>query len=72
MIINLIKNHKMFVIIINDNYIYKIRKLPFETDENTYKRGWFIIKNYNSFEYDELISRSIIYLNENKNKMKYL
>jgi hypothetical protein len=62
----------MFVIIINDNYIYKIRKLPFETDENTYKRGWFIIKNYNSFDYDELISRSIIYLNEHKNKMKYL
>jgi hypothetical protein len=61
----------MFVIIINDNYIYKIRKLPFETDENTYKRGWFIIKNYNSFDYDELISRSIIYLNEHKNKMKY-
>jgi hypothetical protein len=61
----------MFIIIINDNFIYKIRKLPFETDENTYKRGWFIIKNYNSYEYDELISRSIIYLNENKNKMKY-
>jgi len=61
----------MFVIIINDNYIYKIRKLPFETDENTYRRGWFIIKNYSSFEYDELISRSIIYLNEYKNKMKY-
>jgi hypothetical protein len=61
----------MFVIIINENYIYKIRKLPYETDENTYRRGWFIIKNYNSFEYDELISRSIIYLNECKNKMKY-
>ena len=61
----------MFVIIINDNYIYKIRKLPYETDENTYRRGWFIIKNYNSYEYEELISRSIIYLNECKNKMKY-
>ena len=61
----------MFVIIINDNYIYKINKLPFETDENTYKRGWFIIKNYSSYEYEELISRSIIYLNEYKNKMKY-
>ena len=61
----------MFVIIINDNYIYKIRKLPFETDENTYRRGWFIIKNFNSFDYDELISRSIIYLNEYKNNMKY-
>jgi hypothetical protein len=61
----------MFVIIINDNYIYKIRKLPYETDENTYRRGWFIIKNYNSYDYEELISRSIIYLNECKNKMKY-
>jgi len=61
----------MFVIIINENYIYKIRKLPYETDENTYRRGWFIIKNYNSYEYEELISRSIIYLNECKNKMKY-
>lgn len=61
----------MFVIIINDNYIYKIQKLPFETDENTYKRGWYIIKNYSSYDYDELISRSIIYLNEYKNKMIY-
>lgn len=61
----------MFVIIINENYIYKIRKLPYETDENTYRRGWYIIKNFNTFEYDELISRSIIYLNEYKNKMKY-
>lgn len=59
------------IIIIHDNYIYKIRKLPYETDENTYRRGWFIIKNYNNFDYDELISRSIIYLNEYKNKMKY-
>jgi hypothetical protein len=61
----------MFIIIINDNFIYKIKKLPYETDENTYRRGWFIIKNYNSFEYEELISRSIIYLNEYKNKMIY-
>lgn len=61
----------MFVIIINDNFIYKIRKLPYETDENTYRRGWYIIKNFNSFDYDELISRSIIYLNEYKNNMKY-
>jgi len=61
----------MFVIIINDNYIYKIRKLPYETDENTYKRGWFIIKNYSSYDYDELISRSIIYLNENKNNLRF-
>ena len=59
------------VIIHNDN-IYNIEKEPYETDENTYSRGWFIIKNY--FKYSslkELISNSIIYLNENKNNMKY-
>ena len=62
-----------FIIIINDNYIYKIDKEPFETDENTYKRGWFIINNQNNYKnYNELISRSIIYLNENKKNMKYL
>ena len=60
------------IIIIYQNFLYKIRKLPFETDENTYKRGWFIIKNIdNTADYDELISKSIIYLNENKNNMKY-
>jgi len=61
-----------YIIIIYDNHIYKIEKEPFETDENTYKRGWFIIKNYEKYEnYDEIITRSIIYLNENKNKMNY-
>lgn len=61
-----------YIIIIYDNHIYKIEKEPFETDENTYKRGWFIIKNYKKYEnYDEIIARSIIYLNENKNKMNY-
>jgi len=57
-----------FIIIVYDNHIYKIDKEPFETDENTYIRGWFIIKN-NSL--DNVISRSIIYLNERKNNMKY-
>jgi hypothetical protein len=57
-----------FVLIIYENNIYKIEKEPFETDENTYIRGWFIIKNNNL---DNVISRSIIYLNENKNNMKY-
>ena len=61
-----------FIIIIHDNYIYKIDKEPYETDENTYFRGWYIIKNSNSDNYDEIICRSIMYLNENKNNMKYL
>jgi hypothetical protein len=61
------------IVIIYENFLYKIRKLPFETDENTYKRGWYIVKNIDKIvDYDELISKSIIYLNENKNKMKYV
>ena len=61
-----------FIVIIFDNHIYKIDKEPFETDENTYKRGLFIIKNFKSFHNnDELISKSIMYLNEQKNKMIY-
>lgn len=61
------------IVIIYENFLYKIRKLPFETDENTYKRGWYIVKNIDKImDYDELISKSIIYLNENKNKMKYI
>ena len=60
------------IIIIANNYIYKIEKEPYETDENTYRRGWFIIKNLNKDNYDETVLKSIIYLNENKNKMKYL
>ena len=61
-----------FIVIIHNNNIYKIFKEPFETDENTHIRGWFIIKNSDyKTNCDELISRSIIYLNENKNKMKY-
>jgi len=59
------------IIIIHDNNIYKIEKEPFETDENTYKRGWFIIKNYDTGSFDEVIGKSIIYLNEIKNKMVY-
>jgi len=60
------------IIIIDKNKIFKIEKEPFETEENAYIRGWFIIKNYSNIKnYDELVSKSIIYLNENKNNMKY-
>ncbi len=57
-----------FIVINFNNHIYKIYKEPFETDENTYIRGWYIIKNEGE---EDIISRSIIYLNENKNNMKY-
>ena len=59
------------IIIIANNYIYKIEKEPYETDENTYKRGWYIIKNYEKGDYEEIIGKSIKYLNEEKNNMKY-
>ena len=59
------------IIIISNNYIYKIEKEPYETDENTYKRGWYIIKNYEKGNYEEIIGKSIKYLNEEKNNMKY-
>ena len=62
-----------YIIIIHNNNIYKIYKEPFETDENTYIRAWFLIKNstINDYNNDYNISKSIIYLNENKNNMKY-
>lgn len=63
-----------YIIIIHNNHIYKIDKEPYETDENTYIRGWFLIKNttINDYNKDYNISKSIIYLNEYKNNMKYL
>ena len=60
------------VVIIHDNAIYNIEKEQFETDENTYKRAWYMIKNQNIItNISELISRSFIFLNEKKNQMKY-
>ena len=61
-----------YIIMIHNNYIYKIDKEPYETDENTYMRGWYIINSYNNEDnYDEIVSQSIININEIKNKMKY-
>lgn len=60
-----------YIIIIHDNYIYKIDKEPYETDENTYIRGWYIINENNGIN-DEIISKSIIHINDKKNNMKYL
>lgn len=61
------------IVICSNNFIYIIDKEPYETDENTYIRGWFIIKNYDKISNkNELIARSLIYLNEKKNNMKYI
>jgi L-amino acid N-acyltransferase YncA len=47
--------------------LYNISQEPFETVEDSYKRGWYIVKNYNKFEnYQQLYSESIIMLNTAK------
>jgi len=48
--------------------IYNIKKEPFELLEDTYKRAWFIVKNYDKYEYNELYSLSII---NNNSSMQY-
>jgi hypothetical protein len=50
----------------HNNNIYFIDIDPYETIQETYERGWFIIKNYDNYEYNELVSLSIIKLNEKK------
>lgn len=54
------------IVIYNDGIIYKIDKEPFETNKDVYKRGWYIINNYNSKDIKTLISESIMELNKNK------
>jgi hypothetical protein len=49
--------------------IYNIKKEPFELLEDTYKRAWFIVKNYDKYEYNELYSLSII---NNNSSMQYV
>ena len=51
--------------------IYKVEKEPFETNENAYKRAWYIVKNYDKIEnITELISLSKININKT-NDMVY-
>ena len=50
--------------------IYIIEKEPFETNDIAYKRAWFIVKNYDKYNYNELISLSKININKN-NEMIY-
>jgi hypothetical protein len=43
---------------------YNISQEQFETVEDSYRRGWYIVKNYNKFEnYEQLYCESIIMLN---------
>jgi hypothetical protein len=46
--------------------LFNIEQEPFEAMEDSYKRGWYIVKNYDKFVYEEIYSLSIIMLNKNK------
>lgn len=46
--------------------IYNIEQEPFESIEESYKRAWYIVKNYDKYDYNQLYSLSIIMINKNK------
>jgi hypothetical protein len=61
-----------YIIINFKGIIYKIEKEPFETYEDTYSRGWFIIKNKGIYDSNkQLVSLSIIH-NNKKKMMEYV
>jgi hypothetical protein len=49
--------------------LFNIQIEPFECIEDTFKRGWFIIKNYNNYKnnYNELYSLSLMMINKDNN-----
>ena len=61
----------MDIIIQFKGKLYIIKKEPFEIHEDAYKRGWFIVKNYDKYSINELISLSIIN-NNIKKGMEYI
>ena len=60
-------NNSEYISILYENIIYIIMKEPFETIKETYNRGWFIVKNYNNYDYKKLYSLSIINNNIDNN-----
>ena len=50
----------MDILIHHKGKLYTIEKEPFETQEDVYKRGWFMIKNQGKYSDKELVSLSII------------
>jgi hypothetical protein len=54
------------ITIFNKGVIHLIDKEPNENISDTYKRGWFIIKNKDESNYNKLYSLSIITNNKNK------
>jgi len=55
------------IVIYNKGYIHLIDKEPYETNEDVFKRGWFIVINKDNEEnMNKLISMSIITNNIDK------
>jgi glycine cleavage system H lipoate-binding protein len=55
------------IVIYNKGYIHLINKEPYETNEDVFKRGWFIVINKdNEKNMNKLISMSIITNNIDK------
>lgn len=54
------KNYISFFV---DDHIYYVRKLPYESDNTTYRRGWWILNNNRVFDNVEDISESIKAIN---------
>lgn len=55
--------------------IYRIKKLPYETNEQVMDRGWYIINkinNDNSLNYDNVYAESLKWIHEKYIKVKYL
>jgi len=48
-----------------NGFIYLIESEPYESQEDTYKRGWYIVKNTED-NYDKVYSKSIMMINKNK------
>ena len=56
--------------------IYRIEKLPYETNEQVMDRGWYIINKLNSnqeqLDYDTIYADSLKWIHEKYIKVKYL
>lgn len=46
--------------------LFNIDTEPYETIEESYKRAWFMVKNYDNYKNDELYSLAIMMINKNK------
>ena len=65
------KNDQIIIIsfMITINYqgsIYFIDSEPYESLDETYSRGWFILHNLTEEKYENIYSKSIIMMNEKK------